>query len=147
MLPNISKILSKKQSKKSSIFESIFYNFCADLGPHLGAKLAHLGTMLGFLAPLGAPLGDLGHHHLGSRMLPRRSQSLPDPSQTSIFIDFGTVFLEGFQHPLEQCFKDRVRHGGGCSRASALDKSGAPALRVRPCEDLVLNLKILRSQT
>ena len=53
--------------------------------------MAHLGAMLGFLAPLGAALGDLGRL-LGSRMLPRRPRSLPDPSQTSIFIDFATMF-------------------------------------------------------
>ena len=77
--------------KKTSISKSIFHNFKADLGPQLGAKLAHLGAMLGFLAPLGAALGDLGRL-LGSRMLSRRPWSLPDPSQTSIFNDFASIF-------------------------------------------------------
>ena len=57
-----------------------------DLGPHLRAKLAHLGAKLAIKAPFEAPLGAL-ERHLGSKML-----SPEAPPQTSIFIDFRIIF-------------------------------------------------------
>ena len=62
-----------------------------DLGPHFRAKLAHLGTKLAIKAPLEALLGALGRL-FGSKMLPKRPPEAPRPPQTSIYIDFRTIF-------------------------------------------------------
>ena len=62
-----------------------------DLGPHVRAKLAHVGAKLAILAPLGAPFAALGRH-LGSKVLPKRPPEAPRPPQTSIFNDFETLF-------------------------------------------------------
>ena len=62
-----------------------------DSGPHFRAKLAHLSAKLAIQAPLEAPFGALGRH-LGSKRLPRRPPEAPRPPQTSIFINFQTIF-------------------------------------------------------
>ena len=69
-----------------------------DVGPHFRAKLANFSAKLAIKAPLEAPLGALEAplgavgRHLGSKMLPRRPPEAFRPPQTSISIDFRTIF-------------------------------------------------------